>query len=245
MSIEPNYNDAGTNNRDALNALERLNRLKRLQRKSAATAGTRRNDREHARRDAELVAEVVAELPADDALAAHLDTIERLLYVLCRHGVFQDEDARMARGARSIPEAAGMVSTLSIACELADLRAPSEADWLDIKKRQLEDKAFEERREARAQAALRKDTTAQMLQGLPVHEAERQWVSAMLEALPAPSREAARRRWIEIYEDESRGARESDRYREANLSLLRAASRANPDAAAAVARRTRGAANAP
>ena len=219
---------------DARSSLDRLNRLKQLQRKSAGESTGRQLDR----RRAEKEADVIAELMPSSTLSAQLDTVNRLLHVLCQAD-FTEEDAEIARAIKSHDQGVAIIRTLEQACATRWLVPPTEEQWLDIKRRRKEDEEFESRQLKRAQAAERSEGGDRILRGMPIHESERAWVIGMLEAIDAAERDRVRTAWLEIYND-STHALEGDRYREANLYLLREAMNSNPNAARATVKSTTG-----
>ena len=219
---------------DSRSSLDRLNRLKQLQRKSAGESTGRQLDR----RRAEKEADVIAELMPSSTLSAQLDTVNRLLHVLCQAD-FTEEDAEIARAIKSHDQGVAIIRTLEQACATRWLVPPTEEQWLDIKRRKKEDEAFELRQLQRNQVAARSDGADRLLRGMPVHESERAWVIGMLESIDAAERDRVRSEWLAIYNG-SAHALEGDRYREANLHLLREAMHSNPEAARATAKSTKG-----
>lgn len=215
-------------------SLDRLNRLKQLQKRSAGESNGRQLDR----RRAEKEADVIAELMPSSTLSAQLDRVNQLLHVLVQAD-FTAEDAEAVRSIKSHEQGVAIIKSLEAACASRWLVPPTNEEWISIKKHQKEDADFDERCARRALAAQRADTGERLLKGLPIHESELGWVKGMLEAVDATERDRVKAEWLAIYND-TRLPLEGDRYREANLHLLREAMQASPEAARAVAKATTG-----
>ena len=215
-------------------SLDRLSRLKQLQKKSAGESSGRQLDR----RRAEKEADVIAELMPSSTLSAQLDRVNQLLHVLTQAD-FTAEDAEAVRSIKSHEQGVAIIKTLEEACASRWLVPPTNEEWLFIKKHQKEDADFAERQARRELAAQRADTGERLLKGLPIHESELGWVKGMLEAVDAVERDRVKAEWLQIYNDASLPL-EGDRYREANLHLLREAMKASPESARAVAKATTG-----
>lgn len=215
-------------------SLDRLGRLKQLQKRSAGESSGRQLDR----RRAEKEADVIAELMPSSTLSAQLDRVNQLLYVLMQAD-FTAEDAEAVRSIKSHEQGLAIIKSLETACASRWLVPPTNEEWISIKKHQKEDADFEERRIRRELAAQRANTGERLLKGLPIHESELGWVKGMLEAVDATERDRVKAEWLAIYND-TRLPLEGDRYREANLHLLREAMRASPESARAVAKATTG-----
>lgn len=218
----------------ARSSLDRLNRLKQLQRKSAGDTAGRQIDR----RRAEKEADIIAELMPTSTLSAQLDRVNQLLHVLTQAD-FTEADAEAVRAIKSHDQGLAVIRTLEEACAARWLVPPSNEAWIEIKKREKEDMEFEARQAKRTLAAQRANTGERLLKGLPIHESELGWVKGMLEAVDATERDRVRAEWLQIYND-TRLPLEGDRYREANLHLLREAMKASPESARAVAKATTG-----
>lgn len=215
-------------------SLDRLNRLKQLQRKSAGDSSGRQIDRKRAEKEADII----AELMPSSTLSAQLDRVNQLLHVLVQAD-FTADDAEAVRAIKSHEQGVAIIKSLEAACASRWLVPPTNDEWISIKRHQKEDGDFAERQARRELAAQRADTGERLLKGLPIHESELGWVKGMLEAVDAPERDRVKTEWLAIYNNTSLPL-EGDRYREANLHLLREAMKSSPDAARAVAKATTG-----
>lgn len=205
--------------------LARVERMIQIQRSAGMQTHDRQGDR---RREAQRRDEANALMPEAE-IERLKDDLKRLMFPLVRHAGWTKEDVSIVMRIDKVSDAVAMVRTLEDALYREGLSAPSKEAWMSMRLSREQEVQVRTRKTMREEAMAREMTTLDnMLKGLPFHPEDRVWAVSMFEIVPDNERDAVRQSWMTQYQDTSL-SRESDRYREANLLLLKAAK--NADAA--------------
>lgn len=205
--------------------LAKLSGIKKAQGIAGATTGGRVAEKQRE----QAIAATLDEMTPRTEIDALIDDMRRLLYTLVKEGGWTHDDVELCSSITDPSAAKAMISTLHGALELQSLTPLPHEDWIAIKVAMK----FEEdqRQQARLKEASKQAAQAhikKVLKDMEVHEGEAEWAAEMMEIIPEDRREIVRQQWINKYEDPLIEM-ESERYRNANLVLLHAAMKANPE----------------
>lgn len=205
--------------------LSRLAGIKKAQVSASLASGGRMADKQRE----EDIAARLDEMTPKNQLEILLDDMRRLLFTLVRDADWTAEDVETLSAIDNPASARAMIETLHGVLFRAGLSPISHDEWAGYKvmmAREEEAKRQADLRMASANAARRH--MLDMTEGLKIHDGELAWAAEMIEIIPVEKRGEVKREWMAAYEDQN-FAMESDRYRNANLILLHAAQKANPD----------------
>lgn len=199
--------------------LDRIERMMKIQRSAGMQTHDRQSDQ---RRDAQRK-EAADSLMPETELERLKDDLKRLMFPLVRHAGWAKEDVSIVMRIDKVSDALAMIRTLEDALYREGLSAPSKEAWMSMRLNREQEVQARTRKEMREAARAREmETLDVMLKGLPFHPDDRAWAVSMFEIVPEHERDEVRKTWMSQYQDPSL-QRESDRYREANLILLKAA----------------------